>query len=145
VRRGLKRRGWHENLTQTSTAFHLRWVFSDAESVYKTLKPGQLFNHFPNNRELTTKSGLCKRMRAVDTYGVNVDTFFPRCFDIGEQAQLEEFVQEYERIELINVVVRHAKLFKSEDLEVANGVVNINCVYWASVWCIYLVKDLLDR
>jgi hypothetical protein len=72
------RRGWHENKSTASTSFHLKWVFSDSEPDYKTLKQGQMFNHFPNNREVTTKSGLCNRLRAIDTYGVNVDAFFPR-------------------------------------------------------------------
>ena len=78
IRRALTRLGWIENKNHLSNAFHLKWTFSDTEADYKTLKPGQMFNHFPNNRDLTTKSGLCNRLRGVSTYGVKVDDFFLR-------------------------------------------------------------------
>lgn len=104
IRQTLKERGWVENRTAGSNAFHLKWVYTDNESDYKTLLPGQKFNHFPNNREITTKSGLCQNLNSVSSVDIRVETFFPRCFDLGEAKQVKAFIKDYERSALIGIV-----------------------------------------
>jgi hypothetical protein len=107
IRQALKDRGWVENRTAGSSAFHLKWVYSDTEADYKALLPGQRFNHFPNNRELTTKSGLCQHLNSVSSVNISVDQFFPRCYDLGDSKQVKEFIKDYERTAVIGIV-KHA-------------------------------------
>lgn len=40
IRRALNRLGWIENKNNLSNAFHLKWIFSDTEADYKSLKTG---------------------------------------------------------------------------------------------------------
>lgn len=84
IKRALISRGWVENKNKNSSAFHLKWVWTDVEADYKPLSKKQLFNHIPGNRDLTTKSGLVRKMRAVGEYGINVDAWYPRSYDLGE-------------------------------------------------------------
>jgi hypothetical protein len=112
IRRALLSRGWVENSNSNSGAFHLKWAYSDTDADYKELRPGQFFNHFANNRSLTTKSGLCRALRGVCTYGINTDSFFPRCYDLGDLAQMEEFKLDYLRTAVLTVVKKHSVLDK---------------------------------
>ncbi|CAG9334195.1 unnamed protein product [Blepharisma stoltei] len=121
IRRELKARGWIENKQSTSQAFHLKWIYSDTDNDYKVLRPGQLINHFNNNRELTTKSGLLKNLRNFCENNVNIDTFFPRCYDLGDNVQIKEFIQDYQNTAIINIVKKHADFFQSDyDLQPVN-------------------------
>ncbi|CDW71356.1 tubulin-tyrosine ligase family protein [Stylonychia lemnae] len=62
LRRGMERRGWFENRILTSCMFDIKFEVQDQQADYTALRPHQLFNHFPNNTELTTKSGLTKNL-----------------------------------------------------------------------------------
>jgi hypothetical protein len=84
IKRALDESGWVENTNPGSTAFHLKWTSTDTEADYRALKSGQRFNHFAGNRDLTTKSGLLKKFRGVSEYGVGIDRFFPRSYDLGD-------------------------------------------------------------
>ena len=86
---------------------------TDTESDYQNLKPGQLFNHFPNNRELTTKAGLCKNIKISAVSGIAVDTFFPRCYDLSDV--LDEFVADYEKTAVENIIKNHSTYFQSNE------------------------------
>jgi hypothetical protein len=107
IRQALKARGWAENCTSGSKAFHLKWVNTDSELDYKALLPGQRFNHFPNNRELTTKSGLCQHLSSVSSVNISVDRFFPRCYDLGNSKQVKAFIKDYEQSAILGIV-KHA-------------------------------------
>lgn len=104
IRRALKKRGWFENKNSSSCAFHFKWTYTDSDSDYKNLKPGQLFNHFLCNRELTTKSGLSKNLRNITDNKINVDTFFPRCYDLGDNFQVKELIKDYNSTAVLNIL-----------------------------------------
>ena len=104
LRKTLISRGWVENTHTSSQAFDLRWTFNDCEADYKSLRPGQYFNHFPNNRELTTKSGLHKNLRQVMDHSTNIDTFYPRTYDLGDGTQVNEFIKDYQRTCSFNII-----------------------------------------
>lgn len=144
IRRILKQKGWSENKHLTSSAFHFKWSYTDSEADYKSLKPGQMFNHFQNNRELTTKSGLSKNLRSVDRYGVDIDTFFPRCYDLGIQAQVEEFKVDYKKQEIYNTVKRHAEYFmKTKEEELC--ILNTKCLMHAVEYTRHMIDTLNDN
>jgi tubulin monoglycylase TTLL3/8 len=139
IRRVLTSRGWAENTNLHSSAFNLKWTYSDTDADYKDLRPGQLFNHFANNRSLTTKSGLCRALRSVCTYGVNTDSFFPRCYDLGDLAQMEEFKQDYLRTAVLIVVQKHAALADQ------SSTVNRLCLKKAIGFVCRLLADIEDN
>jgi Tubulin-tyrosine ligase family/IQ calmodulin-binding motif len=109
MRRALKRLGWIENKNFNSQAYHLKWCYNDSDYDYKNLKPGQLYNHFPNNRELTTKSGLSKNLRNITDFKVNIDKFFPRSYDLGENSQIKELIEDYNRTAILNLLKKSSK------------------------------------
>lgn len=135
LRKILISRGWLENTHLTSQAFDLKWTNNDNESDYKSLRTGQLYNHFSNNRELTTKFGLHKNLRQVMDYGTNIDEFFPRTYDLGDSTQVLEFTKDYYRTCAFNLIKKSVEgiKVKSEILEIA---VKIAEKY---------VKDVLDQ
>lgn len=60
------------------------------------LKPGQAVNHFNNNHHLTSKFGLTRRLRTLFlSHQIDVDKFYPRCFDLGDQVDFENFVENF--------------------------------------------------
>ena len=75
------------------------------------MKPHQFFNHFPDTRELTTKQGLNKNLYAITTPGVDVASFYPRCFDLSDSRQLDLFVSEFNRTSILNCIQKHAEYF----------------------------------
>lgn len=53
-------------------------------------------NHFSNNHHLTSKYGLTRRLRTLPLgHGVDVDKFYPRCFDLGDQVDFENFIENF--------------------------------------------------
>jgi Tubulin-tyrosine ligase family/IQ calmodulin-binding motif len=113
LRKVLISKGWVENTHTTSQAYDLKWSYNDSDQDYKYLKAGQFFNHFPNNRELTTKSGLHKNLRGVTDYGTNIDEFYPRTYDLGDTVQIQEFQKDYIRTSAFNIVKNYSNAFKA--------------------------------
>ena len=95
MRRALLNLVWYENKNITSSFFDLKWMYMDNESDYKFLIEGQFYNHFQNNKELTTKIGLTNNLKDFSEYGANFDQFYPRCYDLNESADFDDFVEEY--------------------------------------------------
>lgn len=141
IRRALVGRGWTENYNATSTSCHLKWTYSDTDADYKDLRPGQLFNHFLNNRSLTTKSGLCRALRGVCTYGTNTEAFFPRCYDLGDLSQMDEFKQDYLKTAAIIVLKKHAYLADLATGRTINRLYLRKAMWYAS----QLVSDIEDN
>lgn len=53
-------------------------------------------NHFNNNHHLTSKYGLARRLKTlILQYGIDIDRFYPRCFDLGDQVDFENFVENF--------------------------------------------------
>jgi tubulin monoglycylase TTLL3/8 len=60
------------------------------------LKDFQITNHFMKNNVITTKVGLCHSLKQLIWWNnVAVDSFFPKCFDLTDGAELDDFRQEY--------------------------------------------------
>ena len=68
---------------------------------------GQLCNHFLNNQELTTKTGLVRTLNKLSSS----EKFFPRCYDFTDEPQIEEFVNDFYRTGIINLLKKHALFF----------------------------------
>lgn len=148
MRRTFKRRNWYENKVLNSTAFHLKWTYSDSDPDYRALRPGQLFNHFPNNRKLTTKYGLNSCFRSNSDFQIHPEDFYPRTYDLGEAVQVEELRQDYERTAAVGVIKQHAEYFlylrtRPQGEEVS--MVNSTCLRTAVRYSKQIIRDLKDK
>lgn len=114
VRRALLSFGWYENKNINSFFFDLKWVYIDDENDYKFLIEGQYYNHFQNNKELTTKIGLTNNMKEYCEYGVNFDEFYPRCYDLGNNKEMNEFIMDFENTNMMILLKKHIKYFKKK-------------------------------
>ncbi len=66
-----------------------------------------LVNHFPANYELTTKYGLCKNMRSLSwSQDADPDEFFPRCFDLSEANDRDDFLDYFHDVSAVSLLRR---------------------------------------
>ena len=60
------------------------------------LRNGQAVNHFNNNHHLTSKYGITRRLRTLTLgHNIDIDRFYPRCYDLGDQVDFENFVENF--------------------------------------------------
>ena len=52
-------------------------------------------NHFRNNDGYTTKSGLSRNLKNLISKDIDMDGFFPKCYDLYDQQDLEDFLGIY--------------------------------------------------
>ena len=77
--------GWVQNAGHGSHLFNVKWEYSDSnQDVYKVLRSNQFYNHFPDSRELTTKQGLNQNLHNLTMPGVDIYSFYPRCYDLSD-------------------------------------------------------------
>jgi tubulin monoglycylase TTLL3/8 len=73
---------------------------------YYRLAPHQVVNHFNNSQGLTSKFGLARNLRTLILgHNIDIDKFFPRCYDLGDQPDFENFVENF-KIGFAETVVR---------------------------------------
>lgn len=77
------------------------------------MKAQQWYNHFPNNRELTTKAGLCKNLWSfcLLDYELQVQNFFPRCYDLSDQKNIEQFIIDFQTTAILSIIKQYAENF----------------------------------
>ena len=114
IKRALKKFGWVENQNPASFLYDFKWTYTDVEADYANMMEGQYFNHFPNNKELTMKSGLIENVRANNEHGNDFWDFFPRAYDLGHPNQMSEFQEDYERTALVNLIKKHWQYIKAK-------------------------------
>ena len=102
MKRALLKLGWLENKNYKSQFFDLKWKCSDIDSDYNQLHKGQNFNHFLNNRSMTTKSGLIETLYWESRQ--KVDEYFFISYDIGKQNEQQEFRLKYFQISIFNSI-----------------------------------------
>lgn len=92
-RRAAKQLGWQQvpQQKESKQPFHIRFNVGDLEGAATDLKPNQLYNHFPCNRELTTKAGLCKNLwfNCFEEQEHRISHIFPRCYDLSTDKQIK--------------------------------------------------------
>jgi tubulin monoglycylase TTLL3/8 len=65
----------------------------------------QICNHFEKSTNLTTKVGLCKNLKNLIWFNnVDIDSFYPKCFDVSEQSDYEEFIIYFKLIKAESVL-----------------------------------------
>ena len=96
IKRALKQRGWVENKDGESPCFNLKWTLKTKEIDHNNLQPYQIVNHFYKATSITTKVGLTHSLKNLIWFNsVDIDTFYPRCYDLGLTEELDDFIQEF--------------------------------------------------
>ena len=92
IKEALYRRGWAENPDQGSPYFDFKWAIKSKDIFFSETNDFQIVNHFSKNTALTTKSGLAKALTNVNNFhDVDPDNFFPRCYNLEDQDQANDF------------------------------------------------------
>lgn len=87
LRKSLLDRGWAENEDVWSPYYDFKWTTRICDINFMGLKHSQGVNHFNNNHHLTSKYGITRRLKTLQlASGIDSDRFYPRCFDLGDQA-----------------------------------------------------------
>ena len=90
----LKKCGYKES--HNSDVFDFNWSLKTGSINYKKLKTSQIVNHFNNNKEFTSKIGLCKNIRSlILKQNIEIDTFYPRCYDLEDKHEFEDFIEDF--------------------------------------------------
>ncbi len=93
VKRALKSRGWVENKERDSPCFDFLWTLMTKDVPNNELLPHQIVNHFPTATWITTKVGLTHSLKNLIWFNsVDIDTFYPRCYDLSLGEELEDFM-----------------------------------------------------
>jgi tubulin monoglycylase TTLL3/8 len=96
VKRALKQRGWVENKDKESPCFDLKWTLKTKDIDTNTLLDNQIVNHFAKATSITTKVGLTHSLKNLIWFNnIDVDTFYPRCFDLGLQEEADDFISDF--------------------------------------------------
>jgi len=65
---------------------------------YKALRREQVVNHFSKASAITTKVGLMRSLLTLKWFeNVEIDSFFPRCYDLNDLDELEDWVEDFKR------------------------------------------------
>ena len=101
LKKALKNRGWVENPDRKSPCFDLKWTLKAKDIDMNALEEHQVVNHFERNASITAKVGLCKSLRNLIWHAnVDIDTFYPRCFDLNDPNDLEDYIEEFKTIKV---------------------------------------------
>lgn len=76
----------------------------------ETLDSFQLVNHYKKTASITRKVELMRNIRNLVYRGIDVDSFFPRCYDLSEKVDFEDFLDDYK----ITKCLSNLKIFANE-------------------------------
>ncbi len=96
--------------------YELKWTLKMKDIKYEILKPFQIVNHFKNNTELTKKSGLTKNLKTLIYKNVDIDNFYPRCYDISERNDFEDFMEDFKITKLISLLKEYSENSRTENI-----------------------------
>ena len=93
LRRSLLDKGWYENQDVWSPYYDFKWTTRICDINFMTVRHTQGVNHFNNNFHLTSKYGITRRLKTLTLgFSIDADKFYPKCFDLGDQVDFENFV-----------------------------------------------------
>ena len=102
LKKALEARGWVENPDPNSPCFDLKWTLKAKDICHETLLENQVVNHFEKNTSITTKVGLSKSLRNLIWFAnVDIDTFYPRGFDLSDINDYQDFVEEFKSVKVL--------------------------------------------
>lgn len=62
-------------------------------------------NHFPKATSITTKVGLTHSLKNLIWFNaIDIDTFYPRCYDLAVKDETDDFIQEFKQCKAVNYI-----------------------------------------
>jgi len=128
VIKALNKRGWKQIITNTKTNdFGFIWTLKTCDVIFNELKTDQIANHFYKNGMITRKNGLTKTLRNLYIKGINPDNFFPRCYDLSEKYDLNNFLEDFKEIYALSMLKKFVGgIEKYTNLQIKTAVNIIN-------------------
>ena len=128
VIKALNKRGWKQIVKNTKTTdFGFIWTLKTCDVIFNELKPDQIANHFFKNGMITRKNGLTKSLRNLYIKGINPDNFFPRCYDLAEKYDLNNFLEDFKEIYALSMLKKFVnKIEKYTNLQIKTAINIIN-------------------
>ena len=84
-----------------SLFFDLKWSLKSSDLEHGKLSKNQIVNRFEKTGNLTRKSGLCKSLRNLVWFrNVNVESFYPKCYDLSETTDFYDFIEEFKTVKV---------------------------------------------
>lgn len=77
-----------------------------ADIPFNSLQYHQMAGHFWKNGEITRKIGLMSNMRNLYFKQIDTDNFFPRCYDLSEKHDYEDFIEDFKTNKAISILKR---------------------------------------
>lgn len=96
--------------------FDVKWTLKIKDINYDILKPQQIINHFKNNVQLTKKSGLTKNLKNLIFKNIDIDNFYPRCYDISERNDFEDFMEDFKITKVISLLKEYSEGSRTDKL-----------------------------
>jgi tubulin monoglycylase TTLL3/8 len=97
----LDERGWVPNDDPKSMCFNMKWMVKCGDIPFSKINNQCVVNHFRGNGAITTKIGLCRSIKNLIWFNnIDIDTFFPRCFDLNDVDDYQDFVEEYKALQV---------------------------------------------
>lgn len=62
---------------------------------YVNILDEQVVNHYHQNKSITAKFGLTRNIRNLCSINKDPSIFFPRCFDVNDVSELENFYESF--------------------------------------------------
>jgi len=101
-------------------------------------------NHFNKATAITTKVGLAHNLKNLIWFNnVDIDTFYPRCFDLAIQEDLDDFTEEFKAVKAESVLKKYVRLLRESQGE-SQGDVEDKVLKVAIKVCERRLKDLDD-
>ena len=96
IKNALKTRGWVQNKDRESPCFDFMWSLKASDIPQNDLTNTQIVNHFTKAASITTKVGLTHSLKNLIWHkAVDIDTFYPRCYDLALGEELDDFIAEF--------------------------------------------------
>lgn len=116
LRDGLAKRGYIEEKDPESLNFEFKFVLFTKTANYDNLFSYQSINHFRKNTAVSRKVELMRNIRSLIYRGIDIDSFFPRCYDLGERVDFEDFLDDYKLSKAISIL--KSFLFQSNKFDI---------------------------
>ena len=105
VKRAIKARGWVQNKDRESPCFDFLWTLKAVDVPHNQLLNHQIVNHFPKAATITTKVGLTHSLKNLIWFNsVDIDTFYPRCYDLAIGEELDDFIAEFKQLKAVGYI-----------------------------------------
>lgn len=115
IKRALKQRGWVQNKDSDSCCFDLKWVLKTKDIDTNNLLDHQIVNHFAKATSITTKVGLTHSLKNLIWFNnIDVDTFYPRCFDLGISEEADDFITDFKATKASNFLKIYAREIREQ-------------------------------